>query len=218
RGRLGRPFFSPPFQNLYVSIVLRPRLDTSAAATLLLAAGISVAETVSRLLQSEKGVEIKWPNDVLLNGRKTSGILMELGTEEARLSHAVLGIGVNLNVDPDAFPEDFRERATSLSHFAGHRVDRLEFTRALFESLEATIEAHQEDGWESLRPRFEAFFKMTGREVSIQQIGGDALKGKVLAVQRNGALLIDSETGQKVEVLAGDVTLSNPPPRERIRT
>lgn len=218
RGRLGRPFFSPPYQNLYVSIVLRPRLDTSAAATLLLAAGISVAETIAGLLQSSKGIEIKWPNDVLLNGRKTSGILMELGTEEARLSHAVLGIGVNLNVNPDLFPEEFRARATSLCGFSGARVDRLEFTRLLFESLEATIEAHQEKGWESLVPRFESFFQMTGREVSIQQIGGDALKGTVLDVQRNGALLVQSETGQAVEVLAGDVTLSDPPPRERIRT
>ncbi|MAJ61133.1 MAG: biotin--[acetyl-CoA-carboxylase] ligase [bacterium TMED88] len=218
RGRLGRPFFSPPYQNLYVSIVLRPRLDTSAAATLLLAAGISVAETVSRLLDNAKGVEIKWPNDVLLDGRKTSGILMELGTEEARLSHAVLGIGVNLNVDPNLFPEEFRARATSLSQFSGARVDRLAFTRALFESLEATIEAHQENGWESLVPRFESFFQMTGREVTVQQIGGDALKGTVLGVQRSGALLIQNGSGQTVEVLAGDVTLSGPPPRERMRT
>ena len=218
RGRLGRPFFSPPYQNLYVSIVLRPRLDTSAAATLLLAAGISVAETVTSLLQSAEGIEIKWPNDVLLDGRKTSGILMELGTEEARLSHAVLGIGVNLNVDPDLFPEEFRARATSLSQFSGARVDRLAFTRLLFESLESTIDAHQEKGWESLVPRFESFFQMTGREVSIQQIGGDALKGTVLGVQHNGALLVQSETGQAVEVLAGDVTLSAPPHRERMRT
>ena len=143
---------------------------------------------------------------------------MELGTEEARLRHAVLGIGVNLNVDPSLFPEEFRNRATSLSHFAGSSVDRLDFTRALFESLEPIIEAHEENGWESLRPRFEAFFRMTGRNVSIRQIGGESLEGTVRGVQSNGALLIQSDTGRDVEVLAGDVTLSSAPPAERMRT
>ena len=85
RGRLGRSFFSPPASNLYTSIILRPDLDTAQSPTLLLAAGVAVAETAAAVLGSAQLLEIKWPDDVLIKGRKTSGILMELGAEEARV-------------------------------------------------------------------------------------------------------------------------------------
>ena len=212
RGRLGRPFYSPPHRNLYVSIVLRPRLDTSDAATLLLAAGVAVAETVVQTLGEERGIEIKWPNDVLLDGKKTSGILMELGTEEARLSHAVLGIGVNLNVDPDTFPEEFRSRATSLARFSGAPIDRLRFTQRLFSALESVIDAHEAQGWSAVRPRLDPFFNMTGRNVTVHQIGGETLQGTALGIRENGALQIQTDMGQSVDVLAGDVTLGTPEP------
>ena len=113
RGRLGRSFFSPPHRNLYSSSILRPQLDTSVAPTLIPSAAIAVADTLADELGSREGVEIKWPNDVLLGGRKTSGILMEMHAEEARVGHLVLGIGINLNIDPAQFPADFRDLATS---------------------------------------------------------------------------------------------------------
>ena len=92
RGRLGRSFYSPPHRNLYTSVVLRPSLSASAAATVILAAAIAVAETAAESLRSPGAVEIKWPNDVLLDGLKTSGILMELSAEATRVGFLVLGI------------------------------------------------------------------------------------------------------------------------------
>ena len=207
RGRLGRSFFSPPATNLYTSIVLRPRLDTAATPTLLLAAGLAVAETVAATLGGSGDVEIKWPNDVLLGGLKTSGILMELGTEEARVAHAVLGIGVNLNVDPTTFPEEFRERATSLAGHSGMPIDRIAFTQRLFETLETVLDAHASAGLPGLRSRFDAFFRMVGRSVSVHQIGGSVLEGRVLGLAESGALRIQPPEGDPVTVLAGDVSL-----------
>jgi BirA family transcriptional regulator, biotin operon repressor / biotin---[acetyl-CoA-carboxylase] ligase len=212
RGRLGRSFFSPPNSNLYTSIILRPDLDTASAPTLLLAAGVAVAETVIGLLGETAELEIKWPNDVLLAGRKTSGILMELGAEENRVSYAILGIGVNLNVDRDDFPDEFRERATSIRSHSGQIIDRIDFTRRLFKILEDVLEEHAHGGLERIRPRFERHFRMAGRTITVDQVRGDPIGGIAAGIAANGALQIDLPSRERIEVLAGDVTICKDDP------
>ena len=140
RGRLGRAFFSPPRMNLYRSIVLRPRLLTADAPPWILASAIAVAEAVEQTVGDGDAVEIKWPNDVLLGGLKTSGILMELSAEATRVVFLVLGIGVNLNVDRRDFPEEFRAAATSLSSHCGRKIDRVAFAQRLYNALERALD------------------------------------------------------------------------------
>jgi BirA family biotin operon repressor/biotin-[acetyl-CoA-carboxylase] ligase len=152
-------------------------------------------------------VAIKWPNDVLLDGRKTCGILMELAAEATRVGFLVLGIGVNLNVDPASFPEEFRERATSLAAVRGAPVDRLAFTRRLYGTLENVLDLHAERGFEALRPRFEAFFRMAGKPVVVAEADGTTRRGVARGVDHDGALLLDAGAGPPRRVLAGDVTV-----------
>jgi BirA family biotin operon repressor/biotin-[acetyl-CoA-carboxylase] ligase len=213
RGRLGRTFYSPPHRNLYTSIVLRPTLDTAKAPTTILAAAAGVAEAIEATLGSRDGIEIKWPNDVLLGGRKTCGILMELFAEATRVGFLVLGIGVNLNVDPAEFPDEFRDRATSLAAFAGRRIDRVAFTRRLYGTLESVLDLHAERGFEALRPRFEAFFRMTGRRVAVADLDGSHTDGVARGIDADGALLLETDAGRMTRVVAGDVTLSRTPVR-----
>jgi BirA family biotin operon repressor/biotin-[acetyl-CoA-carboxylase] ligase len=208
RGRLGRSFHSPAQQNLYTSIVLRPRVAIDQAPTLILAAGIAVAEVVSGLLPDPSVLEIKWPNDVLLAGRKTSGILMELGVEETRVSYAIVGIGVNLNIAQDDFPEALRPIATSVSAHAGQPIDRVGFTRNLYATLEDVFDAHEAAGLEALRPRFDAHFEMSGREVAVQELAGEPIRGTATGVAQNGALEVTLPSGETIRVIAGDVTLT----------
>ena len=162
----------------------------------------------------ESAVEIKWPNDVLIRRRKTSGILMESSTEGTRIAFAVLGIGINLNVDREIFPEEFRSLATSLSSELGHSVDRIAFTRRLFENLETQLDRHAEGGFDAVRPRFEAFFRMRGEPVGIEEVGGERVDGLALAIAPNGALEVEitagPRSGEVVRVMAGDVTLAKP--------
>lgn len=210
RGRLGRSFFSPPYRNLYTSIVLRPELTTAEAPSLILSAGAAVAEAVAASVPDPEAVEIKWPNDVLLGGRKACGILMELSAEAARVAFAVLGIGVNLNVGARDFPEELRETATSLRAHAGAPVDRAAFARRLYGTLEAVLDAHVQRGFESVRPRFEARFRMAGRRVEVSELSGAVLRGTALGVDADGALRVRREDdGRAVRVLAGDVTLAD---------
>jgi len=171
---------------------------------------VAVAEAVAETLGSAADVEIKWPNDVLIGGLKTSGILMELGTEEARVTHAVLGIGVNLNVDPADFPDEFRGRATSLAAFAGEPVDRVAFTRRLYRVLEDVLDAHAAGGLDAIRPRLEPFFHMAGRRVTVHGVSGDRIEGTVEGLAPSGALRVRRADGGIETVLAGDVTLSAP--------
>ncbi len=172
RGRLGRAFFSPPSQNLYTSILLRPTGSIADAPTLILGAAIAVAEAVAETLDDADRVEIKWPNDVLIDRRKTSGILMESAAEGTRIAFAVLGIGVNLNVDREVFPDEFRAHATSLASALGRPVDRIAFTRRLFERLETQLDRHADGGFDAIRPAFESYFRMAGEPVGVDEIGG----------------------------------------------
>jgi BirA family biotin operon repressor/biotin-[acetyl-CoA-carboxylase] ligase len=208
RGRLGRSFYSPPYQNLYTSIVLRPNLNTADAPTLILTAGVAVAETVAASLDDEGAVEIKWPNDVLIGGLKTSGILMELSAEATRVGYVVLGIGVNLNVDRESFPDEFRDLATSLRSHSGKAVDRAAFTGQLYDTLEGALDEHARGGFEALRSRFEARFRMAGRRVRVLELGEHERSGVARAVARDGALEIEGDDGGIHRVVAGDVTLA----------
>lgn len=213
RGRLGRRFFSPPGLNLYTSIVLRPALDTASAPTLILAAAVAVAAAVATIVDDPAAVEIKWPNDVLLGGLKTSGILMEMGAEATRVAHLVLGIGVNLNVPREDFPEEFREVATSLSSHLGRPVDRVAFARRLYGTLEEVLDLHAARGFEAVRPRFEARFRMPGRRLRVLQVGGDELAGTCLGIDADGALRLRRDDGGIARVVAGDVTIAKEPAR-----
>jgi BirA family biotin operon repressor/biotin-[acetyl-CoA-carboxylase] ligase len=211
RGRLGRSFFSPPYLNLYTSIVLRPNLDTARAPTTILAAAIAVAETVAATVDDPAAVEIKWPNDVLLGGLKSSGILMEMGAEATRVRYLVLGIGVNLNVDRALFPDEFRALATSLASHRGRPVDRVDFAARLYDNLEAVLDRHAQGGFEAVRMDFEARFQMRGRRVRVlDAVGGGAaaVEGAATGIDDDGALLVLRDDGTTERVVAGDVTIA----------
>lgn len=208
RGRLGRAFFSPPYQNLYTSLVLRPEMLLHEAPTVVLVAALAVADCAAGLLGGPETVSIKWPNDVLLRGRKTSGILMELSAEATRVGFLVLGIGVNLNVDPGSFPAEFRQRATSLRAETGSWVDRARFTRTLYDTLEQMLDLHAAAGFDALRGRFEAYFRMAGEPVRVTNPGGASMAGTAEGIDSDGALLLRREDGSQVRLLAGDVTLA----------
>jgi BirA family biotin operon repressor/biotin-[acetyl-CoA-carboxylase] ligase len=208
RGRLGRAFFSPPHLNLYTSLLLRPEISTADAPTLIHAAAIACADAIAQELDDPDAVEIKWPNDVLLDGRKTSGILMELNAEATRVEFAVLGIGVNLNVAQEDLPDEFRHRATSLRSHSGRRLDRVAFTQRLYGILEGVLEAHDKGGFAAIRERYEARFRMSGRRVRVIGLRGEEMTGRATGIASDGALLIEGDGGERKRVIAGDVTLA----------
>lgn len=210
RGRLGRSFFSPQYLNLYTSIVLRPELDTVRAPTLIPSAAIAVAEAIAKTVSDPHAVEIKWPNDVQLAGLKTAGILMEMSAEATRVDFVILGIGVNLNVERSQLPDEFRSRATSLRTHAGHPIDRAGFVRQLYTCLEEILDLHAQQGFRGLRPRYEARFSMQNQRVRVVDMDGTTLIGNALGITDDGALQLERDDGEVVQIIAGDVTLVRP--------
>lgn len=204
RGRLGRQWHSPPGVNLYCTLVLRPPRSPAVAPQLALVAGVAVADAVRDTIG--RAAQIKWPNDVLLGGRKVAGILTEMEGEAERVAFVLVGIGVNVNLDPAGFPPDLAAGATSLRAAAGAPVDRAVFTARLLAALEARYGQFLAGGFAAIRPAFEATAFLTGRAVRVS--GPEAAaQGRVVGVDDEGALRLERADGATLRVLAGEVTL-----------
>lgn len=202
RGRLGRRWESPPHRNLYISILTRPAIEPEAAPQTGLVAGLATAEAVGQWTAAR----IKWPNDVLIDGRKVAGILTELHAVGGGAPFIVFGIGVNLNLALDELPDELRDKATSLSAAIGRPIDRVAFADALLTHLERRYLEYCDAGFAPLREPWEALSCLTGRDVRIS--GAGALQeGKVLGLGDDGTLRLLSADGNEMRVVAGDVTV-----------
>jgi BirA family biotin operon repressor/biotin-[acetyl-CoA-carboxylase] ligase len=142
---------------------------------------------------------------------------MEMSAEATRVGYAILGIGVNLNVERAEFPSEFRDRATSLRthrRLRAHgeatgdgKIDRVAFTQRLYGILEAVLDVHASQGFAALRPRFDVYFRMPGRRVEIVEADGTRLAGVARGIADDGALNVERSDGRIERVVAGDVTL-----------
>jgi BirA family biotin operon repressor/biotin-[acetyl-CoA-carboxylase] ligase len=174
------------------------------------AAAVAVAETARAALPPRCDIEIKWPNDVLLDGRKTSGINLPVHVDAERVVFAVLGVGVNVNLAAHELPDELREIATSLAIAGGKSLDRVRFCEELLAQLEREIDLIRAGDFGAVLDRFRKSFRMPGAKV---RIGGPGVArevtGTVVGVDDEGALLLrPSHGGDSLErVLAGDVTI-----------
>jgi len=204
RGRLGRHWHSPPGVNVYCTLVLRPPRPPAVVPQIALVAGVAVADAVRDTIG--RAAELKWPNDVLVGGRKVAGILTEMEGEAERVAFVLVGIGVNVNLDPAALPPELAKYATSLRAVSGAALDRVAFTARLLGALEARYGQYLAGGFAAIRPAFEATALLTGRAVRVS--GPDTtIRGRVVGVDDEGALLLERDGGETVRVLAGEVTL-----------
>jgi len=203
RGRLGRSWASPPLRNLYLSIVLRPQIAVAEAAPLTLVAGLAVVEAVSDWAPQ---AAIKWPNDIVIDGRKVAGILTEMDADEDRVRCVILGIGVNLNAVPEDFPEELRDKATSLRAATGQPIDRTAFAERLLVCVDARYTLFLAQGFAAIRPLWEQRSCLTGRAVQIDG-AGQRCTGVVSGISDDGSLLLRDAAGDETRLVAGDVTV-----------
>ena len=133
RGRLGRKWVSPE-GGIWFSLILRPKVDPEDALKLTLMAAAVVAKVISDMFKLE--AEVKWPNDVIINGKKVCGILTEMSTKGGLVDFVVIGVGINANIDLDSFPKHLRKFLTSLKEELRENIDRKRFLCALLEKFE----------------------------------------------------------------------------------
>jgi BirA family transcriptional regulator, biotin operon repressor / biotin---[acetyl-CoA-carboxylase] ligase len=203
RGRLGNSFFSPP-GGLYASIVLRPTVEPARAPLIGLAAGLASAEGVRAV--ADVSPILKWPNDLLVSGRKLSGLLVDLSAGGDGIRFAVLGIGVNVNVPAEAFPLELRDSATSLLRELGYEVSLDGLLTAILAAFESAYRVLLAEGPTSLLRAWREAPNVLGEAVRAFA-GGAILEGVAEDVAHDGALLIRLPSGELRRVLAADVHL-----------
>lgn len=203
KGRRGRVWSSPSGVNLYCSVVLRPAIMPHEAPQLTFLSAVAVARTIERTTGLK--TEIKWPNDLLVNGRKVAGLLNEMSAETDRVNFVILGIGVNLNMTSGQFPADVRTPATSLLLELGHPVNRAEFTAAMLGELDRLYSDFLCRGFGPSREEWQQRCNARGREVLVSEGGNDVARGMFAGIDGDGALLLRLPNGLEERILSGDV-------------
>jgi BirA family biotin operon repressor/biotin-[acetyl-CoA-carboxylase] ligase len=202
RGRLGRRWESPPGVNLYLSVILRPRLLPVHAPQITLMAAVALAETVAPLIK--QAPVIKWPNDILVKDRKLAGVLSEAVCDPQRIHHVILGMGLNVNYQVTSMPPEIRQRATSVADLTGSPIDRESVMVRLIHNLDRCYGELDKFGFEALRARWDVFFGLRGRRVRIEN-REDVVIGRALGIDRNGALIVEDDFGRRQNIYAGDI-------------
>lgn len=207
KGRLGRSWTTPPGSALAMSLVLRPALPPVQAPRVTLVAAVAVAEAVRAVTGLPVG--IKWPNDLQLHGRKFCGILTEMEAEIDRVAFVVCGMGLNVNLERESLPEEFRATATSLMAERGAPQARAPLVQAILARFEDAYGELMAGRFEAVLARWRALSITLGQPVRVISVTGEAtLEGVAEDVDEEGALLVrESASGVLRRVFAGEVTL-----------
>jgi BirA family biotin operon repressor/biotin-[acetyl-CoA-carboxylase] ligase len=209
KGRRGRSWFSPAGEGIYVSVILRPRVAPSEAPRLVLMAAVAAAEAL--LAQAALPVSVKWPNDILVGGKKIAGILSEMRLAGDRIDHVVIGMGVNVNTPAESLPPEIAAIATSLCAVTGRTFSRAGLLRAYLEKLEGWYALFRERRFEPIRERWLEIARIIGKQVKIAGIDR-TYEGEVIDIDPTGFLILKSPDGGVQRILAGDVSMIEAPP------
>lgn len=202
RGRKGRKWFSPSQEGIYISIILRPTIPPNEAPKITLLTAVAVAETLLSLTSLK--IDIKWPNDILVNGKKIAGILTEISTEPDAIDYVVVGLGLNVNT-PD-FPDDIKEIATSLFVETGEHFSRVRLIREYLQWHEKYYEIFKRVGFEPVIKRWRELTNIIGHRIMVEMIDEKYI-GEVQDVDNDGVLILKDDRGRLHRIISGDVTL-----------
>ena len=202
RGRRGRTWVSPPRRGIYASLLLRPSLDVSRLPLVAFAASLGIA----RALEEEMGrrVEIKWPNDLLVGGKKVAGLLAEARSFEERPA-LVVGLGLNVHQSPEDFPEDFRDQVSSLALATGRPWDRTLLLPLLLERWEEEHVRLVATGGKETLSRWQEYSAIRDGATVRADLGGEILQGVFRGLTPSGQMRLEMEGGSFRRVAFGEV-------------
>ncbi|MCR4597329.1 MAG: biotin--[acetyl-CoA-carboxylase] ligase [Lachnospiraceae bacterium] len=214
RGRRGRGWDSPPGMNIYMSLLLRPDMDPSDAPMITILMALAVCESVTEVTGEENAgddtpaARIKWPNDIVIRGRKVCGILTEMNMEAGRISGVIVGVGINVNQgERTLFPEEIRDTATSLKLECGHAIDRSILIAMIMERFEDLYGRFTDSGdLAYLTDRYDELLVSRDREVRVLDPQGE-YTGISRGIDDRGELLVETPDGEVHRVYAGEVSV-----------
>ncbi len=204
KGRMGRQWASPKGRGIYFSLIIRPKIPVMQAPQLTLVVATVIAEAIRE--QYAVPATIKWPNDIVVNGKKLCGILVEMSSDMDQIHHAVIGIGVNANNTREELPEVVTQwTPTSLYLETGSPIDRAHFTVYVIEQLERAYEMYLMSGFRPFRSKWESMAYSIGNEITITMVG-ETIRGILLGIEDSGALVIE-ENGIKRTIHSGEIII-----------
>jgi BirA family transcriptional regulator, biotin operon repressor / biotin---[acetyl-CoA-carboxylase] ligase len=204
KGRLSRGWFSPAGEGLWFSVVLKPPFMPDEAPKCTLLAAVAVVRTINEY--AGVNAVIKWPNDILLEGKKLVGILTEMSAEFGHINYIVIGIGINVCVPKAKVPKELRESAISLADVSKEKVNRVDLLAAVLKNLEELYEMVLADGFAPILELWRQYSTTIGKEVKV--IGPDmTYNGTAIDIDENGLLVVERDNGIIEKVVAGDVSI-----------
>lgn len=192
RGRMGRSWHSPKGKGVWMSLILRPRIPVHFTPQLTLLVAVALCRTIRKI--EAIPVTIKWPNDLLIEGKKVSGILLESSAEDERLKYVIAGVGISVNLETEDYPEQLREVGTSLRIASGKKWSRTQLIQTFLAQFETLYELYHSEGFEPIRVAWEALAVSLGRTIQARTPKG-TVEGVAESIDEMGALIVRHSDG-----------------------
>ena len=202
RGRRGRSWESPAGTGIFMTLMLKPDINPNNASMLTLVAAMATARAITEV--TGKAAQIKWPNDIVMNGKKVVGILTEMSAQFDYINHIVVGIGIN--VHNEEFPEEIAKTASSLLLECGHRIHRASLIEAFLEEFERLYAVYLEtEDMSGLQKEYDSLLVNRGRQVRVLD-PKEPFEGKAMGITKKGELIVDTWESRKL-VSSGEVSV-----------
>jgi len=201
KGRLGREWFSPT-GGIWLSIILYPQLSPSYISRITLMAAVAVVKAIKICTQIES--QIKWPNDILINEKKVCGILTEMSAEPDIINWVVVGIGININIEHQEFPEDIQENAISLKEVFGKEISRVKMVQIFLQEFEKYYENLNRRKFSSILKEWKLYSHTLRRKIKVD-MGERIITGEAVEINEEGALILKKEDGKLVKIISGTI-------------
>ncbi|MDS1030982.1 biotin--[acetyl-CoA-carboxylase] ligase [Bacillota bacterium LX-D] len=206
RGRLGRNWVSPAGKGLWFSLLLRPKISLLEASQLTIMTVTAIAQVLRNDFNLPVG--IKWPNDLLWNGKKVAGILTEVKAEADIVNYVVLGIGINVDMDHNSLPKEIHQTASALSQIKGQPLPRIFLLQKILKGIEVMYEKYLDEGFEFCLKLWKEYNVTLGQEITITT-WQKKIKCFAMDLDRMGGLIVLLPDGSRQTFHSGDVTLKN---------
>jgi BirA family transcriptional regulator, biotin operon repressor / biotin---[acetyl-CoA-carboxylase] ligase len=204
KGRLDRAWHSPAGTGIWMSMIIRPKLLPHQAPQLTLLTAVAIVRAIENHLNID--CEIKWPNDILIGGKKAVGILTELHADPDRINSVIIGIGINVNTKENDFPDELKQIATSLTIAKGEEVNRVSLVQAILVSFENLYENYLTHGFEMIKLLWESYSTSIGKEIVARTLHG-SIKGYAKGITSEGVLMLEESDGKMHYIHSADIEL-----------
>ena len=206
KGRLGKHWESP-LGGIWLSLIVKPKVDHSKIPMITLATGVAVVKTLERI--GIENAEIKWPNDVMINGKKVCGILTEAITKFNTIDSVIIGVGIDANFNVDVLPEELREGTTTLGRELGQKVNENEVIKCFLEEFEKIGILFEEGEFEKILKEWRRYSYSIGKIVEVREPFSKTYDAYVLGISREGALVVEKIDGTLEKVISGECIIKN---------